>query len=165
MVLEIPENPDGDNVLSLVSGEPERRITVRNWGTAPLRINDEPGSQLGSGGSPAILLSRPDQIATHDVDNLAVRCGEVSFRDDFEHVFDSNDSMAAHNTLRFQTFPAAGAGGILPPDTETFCRQCGRCPEYLPPPPPATAGGPCQFSRCGHPGAVHFEVPPDHRNK
>lgn len=158
MVLEPTGTDPGDGVLSLRSGETERVVRVSNCGTAPLIIDDEPGTTLG--GSPAVLSSRPARIAPHEVDHLTISCGEVSFYEEYEHVFYSNDPDPAHNTLRFQTLPVSGSD--LGPLPGSFCRLCGRCPEYL---PPARPGGRCQRDRCRHAAAVHFEVPPDHRNR
>ncbi len=160
MVLEPTGIDPGDGMLTLLRDESERVLLVRNRGTAPLLIKDEPGTPLG--GSPVVLVNRPALIAPHDVDRLTVKCGEVSFHDVFEHVFESNDPDPAHNTLRFQILPLP-AGKDLGPAPGSFCRLCGRCPEYLS--PPTHPGGPCRRERCRHTAAVHFAVSPGYRSR
>jgi hypothetical protein len=93
------------------------------------------------------------------VDELVVECGPVDFSDRFSHTFDTNDPSRARTTLSFEVLPRSSA--YAPPDDgPAFCRACGWCPDYVP--APIDAGGPCET--CGHPGAQHFDVPPDHRN-
>ncbi|MGG7569213.1 hypothetical protein [Streptomyces sirii] len=148
-----------DGLLALHGENPETVITVRNWGTAPLIINDPPGTRLGSEQSPVVLRRRPASIAPHDTDELVVECGQVCFADRFSHTFDTNDMNRARTTLSFEVLPRSSAHDSLD-DGPAFCRACGRCPDYVP--PPLDVGGPCET--CGHRGAQHFDVPPDHRN-
>ncbi len=161
MMLDHVSDSDG-NPLPLVAGEDEVFVTVRNCGTAPLILSDEPGVRLGAS-SPVALVSRPAQVPIHGVDRIAIRCGEVPFRGEHEHVFDTNDRVLAHNTLRFQTFPVHGGPGYLAPEPGLFCRSCARCPQYLP--PSQTTAGRCRREGCGHPAALHFPVPPEQRNR
>ncbi|MFJ8697059.1 hypothetical protein [Streptomyces roseolilacinus] len=158
MVLERATAPQ-DGLLALHGESPETVITVRNRGTAPLTIDDPPGTRLGSEQSPVVLRRRPASIAPHDTDELVVECGRVSFADRFSHTFDTNDVNRAHTTLSFEVLPASSAYDSWD-DGPAFCRACGRCPDYVP--PPLDVGGPC--GTCGHRGAQHFDVPPDHRN-
>lgn len=146
--------------LPVLHGENhETAIMVRNSGTAPLIIHDPPGTRLGSDRSPVVLLRRPASIAPHYTDELVVECGQFSFVDRFSHTFDTNDMDRAHTTLLFEVLPRS-AQHVSADDEPAFCRACGRCPDYVP--PPRDAGGPC--GTCGHRGAQHFDVPPDHRN-
>ena len=43
----------------------------------------------------------------------------------------------------------------------SFCRVCGKCPEYL---PPSSGGGRCRRDSCGDPESYHIDVPPGRRN-
>jgi hypothetical protein len=148
-----------DGILVLHGESPGAAVTVRNWGTAPLAVHDPPGARLGSGRSPLVLRQRPAPIAPHDTGELVVACDEVSFSDRFSHTFDTNDLNAAHATLLFEVLPRS-AGYGSPDAPPAYCRACGRCPDYGP--PPWDVGGPCET--CGHRGAQHFDLPPDHRN-
>jgi hypothetical protein len=109
-----------------------------------------------------VILRKTAQIAPHDVGEITVECGEVLFRRHLVHTFDADDALPAHRTLSFNVLPILGGGGFVPPPEDNFCRSCGRCQEYVPPPGPP--GGRCQRGVCRHPAAHHFEVPPDHRN-
>ncbi|MFI9429135.1 hypothetical protein ACIG54_37075 [Streptomyces achromogenes] len=144
---------------ALRAENPETAITVRNSGTTPLVIHDPPGTPLGSDRSPVVLRRRPASIAPHDADELVVECGQVPFADRFSHTFDTNDMNRAHTTLLFEVLPRS-ALHYSPDEEPAFCRACGRCPAFVP--PPLAVGGPCET--CGHRGAEHFDVPPDHRN-
>lgn len=157
MVLD-PATPSHDGLLALCGENSETVIPVRNQGTGELTINDPPGTRLGSEQSPVVLRRRPAPIAPHDTGELVVECGRVRFADRFSHTFDTNDMNRAGTTLSFEVLPRSAASDS--PDHEpAFCRACRQCPDYVPPP---AAGGPCQT--CGHRGAQHFDVPPDHRN-
>ncbi|MFG1953480.1 hypothetical protein [Micromonospora sp. NPDC048830] len=162
MALDVPGAEQTPGTLSLLSDGPPTEVRVRNQGTAPLVINDEPGTQLDAGRSPAVLVSRPAPIAPHDVGQLTIQCGTVSSAvTEFEHVFDANDPRVEHRTLRFQTLPISAGTPLGGQESESFCRWCGRCPEYLPPSPPGLPGGPCRRAGCADPAAAHFDVPPD----
>ncbi|GHF60639.1 hypothetical protein [Streptomyces thermodiastaticus] len=147
-----------DGLLALHSDTPETAIKVRNLGTAPLIINDPPGSRLGSDGSPVVLLRRPAPIAPHHADELVVECGQVHYTDRFSHTFDTNDVHRPHTTLLFEVLPRSLRYDMH--EEWAFCRACGRCPDYVA--PPVGVGGPC--AACGHRAAHHSDVPPDHRN-
>ncbi|MGW7647117.1 hypothetical protein [Streptomyces bobili] len=148
-----------DSLLALHGENPETVIPVLNLGPGRLIINDPPGTRLGSEQSPVILRRRPASIAPHDTDELVVECGHVCFADRFSHTFDTNDMNRARTTLSFEVLPRCSAHDSLD-DEPAFCRTCGRCPDYAA--PPLDVGGPCET--CGHRGAQHFDVPPDHRN-
>lgn len=158
MTLE-PATTSQDGLLALHGENPETVITVRNSGTAPLTINDPPGTRLGSEQSPVVLRRRPVSIAPHDTDELVVECEQVYFADRFSHTFDTNDMDRARTTLSFEVLPRSSAHDSLD-DEPAFCRACGRCPDYVP--LSLDVGGPCKT--CGHRGVQHFDVPPDHRN-
>ncbi|MEE1739756.1 hypothetical protein PUR49_25075 [Streptomyces sp. BE147] len=148
-----------DGLPALHGEDSETAITVRNLGPAPLILHDPPGTRLGSDRSPVVLRRRPASIAPHDTDELVVACGQVPFADRFSHTFDTNDMNRAHTTLLFEVLPRS-ARHDSPDGEPAYCRACGRCPAYVP--PPLAVGGPCET--CGHRGAEHFDVPPDHRN-
>lgn len=88
--------------LSLAGASRGEFFTVRNWGTAPLEIRDAVNEPIGGPQSPAILVSRPAQIAPHGVDHMVIRCEPVDVPAEFPHTFDSNDPEPTHKTLRIE---------------------------------------------------------------
>lgn len=91
--------------LSFVGPSLGQFITVRNWGTAPVTINDTPGTPIGGQQSPVILVSRPSEIAPHGVDHISFRCEQVDVQAEFPHTFDSNDKEPMHTALRIVVTP------------------------------------------------------------
>ena len=85
--------------LSLAGSTPIHFIPVRNWGTAPVTIDDAPDTLIGGRGSPVTLVSRPVQVAPHGVDHIVVRCAPVAVPQELRHTFTSNDPDSTHATL------------------------------------------------------------------
>ncbi len=95
----------GRAVLSVVGLTPEQFVEVSNWGTAPLHVNDEPGSPLGGQNSPVVLVSRPSGVAPYGVDHMVVRCGQVDVEMELSHTFGSDDERPDHSTLELAIAP------------------------------------------------------------
>lgn len=163
MNLENAETQGMGSTLS-ISESVTKKMLVRNWGTAPLVLEDEAGRPLGGEGSPALLVDRPEAIPPHGQDTLAIGCERVSTRTTIHHTFTCNDTVPGHATLVIEAFPTADGGGFVPEPDPAFCRAGCGCMEYAPPPPPNVAGL-CQNGYCRHPAAYHFEVPPNFRNR
>ncbi|WP_172652940.1 hypothetical protein [Rhodococcus opacus] len=158
MVLTSADAERSGGLTTILGMSSATKVTIRNWGTAPLKLNDEPGTPLAGEHSSAVLLSRPKEVAPHQVREIEIKCGEVLYREEFEHALDTNDTNPAHTTLRFQTLP----GGTLGTPTASFCRYCTRCPAYQP--TPNAPGVSCQRQQCGHSVAAHLTLPPDRSN-
>ncbi|GHF60646.1 hypothetical protein [Streptomyces thermodiastaticus] len=80
-------------------------VTVRNWGTGTLTIDDSLGSPIGGQDSPVVLVHRPAEIAPHGVDHLAFDCGEVRSRMVLQHTFATNDDRTDHAALEIIADP------------------------------------------------------------
>lgn len=164
MNIENLESPGMGTVLGIRESVTKQMI-VRNWGTAPLVLEDEAGRPLGGEGSPAILVARPQEVPPHGRDTITIGCGRVeATRTKIQHSFTCNDTVPEHTTLIIEAFPTEGGGGFVPEVEPAFCRAGCGCMQYSPPPPP-DVGGRCQNGRCRHPAAHHFDVPPHFRNR
>jgi hypothetical protein len=149
----------GDSSIEVVSRESTkipREIQIRNLGTAPVTLQDVPGTPLGERDSPVVLTSRPPHVDPHRVGTVMVSIGHVFSRRTVEHRLRSNDTNDAHGRLFVVVNPPQHVPEHHGDPPEDFCRTGCGCPGYIP--PSHGPGGRCDRGTCRHVIASHRPV-------
>ena len=150
----------GGGHLGLSSHQEGGAFKVRNWGTAPLIFDDEPGP-IGDPDFGLHLKSLPEgrRLDPHQVGDIIFETTEVKRRGEITHQLSCNDPIEAHATFFFTVrapevfVPPAPPP---PPPPEKFsCRVCG-CEDFLG--PPFIPGENCQRGSCEHGWASHAPI-------
>jgi hypothetical protein len=157
-VLGDPNAAFGRAVLRF-SGDQSASIPVRNWGTAPLVIDEALGTPLGAADSPVFLTARPDNVPLHGLAELTTETRGVGASRQLDHVLLCNDTIEANRRLALRVEapgPIGPPGPPVPVDPpSTFCRRGCGCQEFLPSGGP---GGRCARGICGHSIGDHSPV-------
>jgi hypothetical protein len=130
-------------------------IEVRNWGTAPLIFDDEPGP-IGDPDFGLNLKSLPEgrRLDPHQVGVITFETTQVERGAEITHQLRCNDTIEVHAKLSLEISRPRPVAHPPPPPPDTFCREGCGCEEFLGPPTAAV----CARDICRHSRASHMPV-------